>query len=82
MCALFGLPSALDPDPSSWRVVGGVSVVGHRVLRPKVDRKQAQGMVREDLWTDTYPLATLGAPEDRDVVGFRLGRRWLGQGPH
>ncbi len=28
MCALFGLPSALDPDPSSWRVVERVDVGG------------------------------------------------------
>ena len=54
MCALFGLPSALGPDPSSWRVVGRVSVVDHRVLRPKTHRKQAQVMVREDLSMDRY----------------------------
>ncbi len=52
------------------------------MLGRKRHEKEGEELVREDVWTDMYESATLGAPEDRDVAGFRLGRRWLGQGPY
>lgn len=73
MCALFGVPSALGPDPSTVRVHARVSEVYHQVLRGKTHRKETHDMVWEGVWTDMYVLDRPGTEDDRDVVGFRVG---------